>query len=71
MEAEGIVSKADPGYCFSEIVIRPSLTIPHEEQRERAFSLLQKAKTLCLVSHALAIPQEFEARVEIGKHSPV
>jgi organic hydroperoxide reductase OsmC/OhrA len=72
VEVEGIVNKADNiGYTFSEIVIRPSLTIRHEEQRERAFSLLHKAKTLCLVSHALAIPQEFEARVEIGKHSPV
>jgi peroxiredoxin-like protein len=72
VEAEGAVSKADnTGYAFSAIVIRPTLTIPHEEQRERAFNLLHKAKTLCLVSRALAIPQEFEARVEIGKHSPV
>jgi peroxiredoxin-like protein len=69
VEAEGIVSKTDPGYCFTEIVIRPSLTIPSEEQRERAISLLHKAKDLCLVSRALATPQEFEARVEIGRHS--
>ena len=71
VEAEGIVSKTDPGYCFTEIVIRPSLTIPNEVQRERAISLLHKAKDLCLVSRALATAQEFEARVEIGKHSPV
>jgi peroxiredoxin-like protein len=71
VEAEGIVSKTDPGYCFTEIVIRPSLTIPNEEQRERAISLLHKAKDLCLVSRALATAQEFEARVEIGMHSPV
>ena len=69
VEAEGTVSKTDPGYCFSEIVIRPSLTIPHEEQRERAISLLHKAKALCLVSRALATPQEFEARVEISRPS--
>jgi peroxiredoxin-like protein len=72
VEAEGTVNKADNiGYAFTEIVMRPSLTIPHKEQRERAFNLLHKANTLCLVSRALAIPQEFEARVEIGKHSPV
>ena len=69
VEAEGTVSKTDPGYCFSEIVIRPSLTIPNEEQRERAISLLHKAKALCLVSRALATAQKFEARVEIGRHS--
>jgi organic hydroperoxide reductase OsmC/OhrA len=69
VEAEGIVSKADPGYCFSEIVIRPSLTIPNEEQRERGISLLHKAKSLCLVSRALATEQNFEIRVEIRRHS--
>ena len=69
VEAEGTVSKTDTGYCFSEIVIRPSLTIPDEEQRERAISLLHKAKALCLVSRALATAQKFEARVEISKHS--
>src|SRR5271169_5335461 len=71
VEAEGTVSKTEPGYCFSEIIIRPSLTIPNEEHRERAISLLHKAKALCLVSRALATLQEFEARVEVSKHSPV
>ena len=54
---------------FSEIVIRPSLTIPSEENRERAINLLQKAKALCLVSRALATATKFEARVEISKHT--
>ena len=69
VEAEGIVGKTDNGYCFSEILIRPSLTIPNEAHRERAISLLDKAKALCLVSRALATTQKFEARVEICKHS--
>jgi organic hydroperoxide reductase OsmC/OhrA len=57
--------------CFSEIVIRPCLTIPNEEQRERAISLLHKAKALCLVSRARSTAQKFEARVEISKDSLV
>jgi organic hydroperoxide reductase OsmC/OhrA len=69
VETEGTVGKTDNGYCFSEIVIRPSLTIPNEEQREWAISLLDKAKALCLVSRALATTQKFEARVDICKHS--
>jgi len=71
VEAEGTVSKADTGYCFTEIVIRPCLTIPNEEQRERAISLLHKAKELCLVSRALATPQKFEIQVEISMDSLV
>ena len=71
VEAEGTVGKTDSGYCFREIAIRPSLTIPHEEQRERAISLLHKAKELCLVSRALVTPQKFEIQVEISGHSLV
>jgi peroxiredoxin-like protein len=69
VEAEGTVVKTDNGYVFNEIVVRPSLTIPGEEQRGRAISLLHKAKTLCLISRALATGQKFEARIEISKHS--
>jgi peroxiredoxin-like protein len=69
VETEGTVGKTDTGYRFSQIIIRPRLTIPNEEQRERAISLLHKAKTLCLVSRALATAQKFEAQVETGRHS--
>ena len=71
VEAEGTVSKTDTGYGFNEIVIRPTLTIASEENRQRAISLLQKVRELCLVSRALAAPQRFEIQVEIGRHSVV
>ena len=71
VEAEGTVSKTDTGYGFNEIVIRPTLTIASEENRQRAIGLLHKAKELCLVSRALAAPQRFEIQVEIGRHSLV
>ena len=65
------MNKTGSGFSFSEIVIRPSLTIPTEDERERAINLLQKAKKLCLVSRALATAQKLETRIEISKHSPV
>lgn len=71
VEAEGTVSKTGIGYGFNEIVIRPSLTIASEENRQRAISLLLKAKELCLVSPALATPQKFEIQIEISRHSLV
>jgi peroxiredoxin-like protein len=71
VEAEGTVSKTDTGYGFTEIVIRPNLTIASEENRQQAISLLHKAKALCLVSRALAVPQKFEIQVEISGHSLV
>jgi len=71
VEAEGTVSKTDTGYGFSEIVIRPNLTIANEENRQRAISLLHKAKALCLISRALTVPQKFEIQVAISGHSLV
>jgi len=69
VEAEGIVNKTGSGYSFSQIVLRPRLTIPNEESRDRAVSLLQKAKELCLVSRALAAAPGFESKITIGKPS--
>jgi len=71
VEAGGTVNKTVTGYTFSEIAIRAHLTIPSEDERERAISLLQKTKELCLVSRALATAQSFETQIEVSKHSRV
>jgi organic hydroperoxide reductase OsmC/OhrA len=77
VEGKGIVRRTDRGYRFSEITLRPCLTIAQEEQRERAGVLLERAKVLCLVARTLAVelkfePQvelKFEPQIEIGKHT--
>ena len=72
VEAHGTVRKMESGYSFREIALCPTLTIPHEEQRERADVLLQRTHGLCLVSRALATEPKFVAAVEVGKkaHPP-
>jgi len=67
VEVEGAIHKTNSGYSFSEIVIRPSLTISTEEEQGRALRLLQKAKALCLVSRALSVEQKFEPRLQVGE----
>ncbi|MGC2182102.1 MAG: OsmC family protein [Terriglobales bacterium] len=71
VEVEGTVSKAESGYSFREIILRPTVTIPAEENRDRALHLLQKTKTACLVSKALATAPVLESHVEIGSALPV
>jgi peroxiredoxin-like protein len=66
VEVEGAVSKAESGYSFSEIILRPTVTIQAEENRDRALHLLQKTKAVCLVSRALATAPILESHVEIG-----
>ena len=65
VEAAGKVDKADSGYSFSHIILRPHLKILGEGERARGFELLQKAESLCLVSRALAVTLAFEPVVEV------
>jgi peroxiredoxin-like protein len=67
VEVGGTIRKTDSGYEFSEIVIRPTLTLSDEQEQTRASRLLQKAKTVCLISRALSIEQKFEPQVHVGE----
>ena len=71
VQVEGTVAKTGSGYCFTGIVIRPKLSVPNESSQERGLGLLKKVKSLCLVTRALAIPQEFEVQVEVRHTVPV
>ena len=53
VEASGTVGKAESGYNFTQIVIRPNLKISSGEERDKALDLLKLAEKLCLVSRAL------------------
>jgi len=65
VEASGTVCKVESGYAFQEITLRPTLIVSSQEERPRANRLLDKAKQLCLISRAIAVPQAFEPRVEV------
>jgi peroxiredoxin-like protein len=67
VEVEGMIKKTNSGYSFTEVVVRPNLTISVEQEQTRALRLLQKAKTLCLVSRALSVEQGFEPRVQVSE----
>jgi peroxiredoxin-like protein len=67
VEVEGTISKADIGYSFGEVLIRPNLMVPQEEDDARAIKLLHKAEKLCLVSRALSVEQRFEPHVQVGE----
>jgi organic hydroperoxide reductase OsmC/OhrA len=66
VEVEGVVKNATLGHSFTEIHIRANLMISDEAERARAVKLLQTAKSSCLVSRVLAIPQTFEPLVAVA-----
>jgi organic hydroperoxide reductase OsmC/OhrA len=67
VEVEGTIDKLNSGYGFTMIVIRPRLTIVNAEKELQALEILEKAKTLCLVSRALGVSQDFRPCVQAGK----
>jgi len=71
VEVAGTVAKTTHGYRFTGVVIRPKLKITDEADQARALELMDRTKTLCLVSRALEIPQEFQPQVEANKLAKV
>ncbi len=65
VEIEGSVKRSRTNGCnFSEILIRPRLTVASEEQREAGLALLRRTKSLCMISRAVTVPQTLEPVVE-------
>jgi organic hydroperoxide reductase OsmC/OhrA len=51
--AEGILEKLEGGLRFTQVIIRPALTVANEDDRERGLRLLEKAERACLVTRSL------------------
>jgi peroxiredoxin-like protein len=60
VEASGIVDKEGGVTRFTEIVLRPRLTIPAGTTRELAQRILERSEKACLVSASLATPIRME-----------
>jgi len=70
VEVEGHVRRNKTGCNFTEISIRPRLTVQGEEEFEAGLGLLRKTKAACMISRALSVPQMLEPRVESAKMPP-
>jgi len=66
VQVEGTIKKVESGYAFTEITIRPNLSITNEAEQARGMRLLQKTKGLCLVARAISVPQVFEPHTQIN-----
>ena len=66
LSASGTVDRAGGGLRFTEIVLRPRLTLGPGADRDRAVRVLQKAEKTCLVSASLATPIRLEPEIVAG-----
>lgn len=52
------------GYNFTEVVLRPVVTLAHDSDRERAQRLLEKAEKSCIVARSLQTPLRVEPTLQ-------
>jgi peroxiredoxin-like protein len=60
LAVEGTVSRVDGVTRFTEIVLRPRITLPAGTDRDRALRVMEKSERACLVSASLATPIRLE-----------
>lgn len=65
VDVEGKIEKQEGGFRFTQILLRPSVTIEKDEERERTFRLIEKAERICLVSRSLSCKVELQPKVEL------
>lgn len=66
VETVGTVDKQDGVVRFTEIVLRPRLTLPSGANVERAQRILEKSEKSCLVSASLSTPVRMEPTIAVA-----
>jgi peroxiredoxin-like protein len=66
LAATGTVDRQNGITRFTEIVLRPRLTLPAGADRDRALRALEKSEKACLVSASLSTPIRLEAEITEG-----
>lgn len=66
VEVEGVLTKEEGGFRFSEVIIRPSLKINREDERARAMRLLEKSERACLISRSLNGDLKLQPEIEVA-----
>jgi peroxiredoxin-like protein len=62
----GTVDRQDGVTRFTEIVLRPRLTLTPGADQGRALRIMEKAEQTCLVSASLATPIRLEPTIAVG-----
>ncbi len=63
LSGEGTVDRKEGVTRFTEIVLRPTLTVPAGVDLDRARRIIEKSEKACLVSASLATPVRLEPEI--------
>lgn len=62
---DGRLNKEEGGYRFTDVKIKPVVSIMRDEERERAIKLLYKAERACLISRSLNSKISLEPVIQV------
>ncbi len=65
-EATGIMERVDRKYLMTEIILRPTVRVRDEKDRDRAERVLQKSEAACLISNSIKTKVSMETIIEIN-----
>jgi peroxiredoxin-like protein len=71
LDAEGLLGNPDGIWRFTEIKLRPVVTVLKEEDHERAMLLLEKAEKSCLIARSLQLKVALLPTVKIEEELSV
>jgi peroxiredoxin-like protein len=65
LSGAGTVDRKEGATRFTEIVLKPRLTVPKGADRERAMRMLEKGEKACLVTASLSTPVRLEPEIVV------
>jgi organic hydroperoxide reductase OsmC/OhrA len=71
VEVEGRARKNKLDGSFSEIVLRPRVTVQSEKEIDEGMGLLRQANSICLIGRAISIPQSADFKVAVDGLSAI
>jgi len=64
---EGVLTKDQGGFRFTDIVLLPAITVERQEDCDRAQRLAEKAEHACLISRSLSAKITAKYKVEVAE----
>ena len=68
-ESDGKLEQVDGKFIMSEVILKPTVTIAHEKDRERAERVLQKSEAACLISNSIKSKVTLNAHIKVVTES--
>jgi peroxiredoxin-like protein len=64
-KSKGVLERVDGKYAMTEVILKPTVTIKDEKDRERAERILQKSEAACLISNSIKSKITMEVTIKV------